>query len=181
MTAPADETDPDDIDEENDEEGEEGEEEPKKKKLTSKQLISLVGMGLIVLLLAGSTTAYFMGWIHSMLGIEQEKNTAVLELGKPVTFELPQFKVDLKSGTCKAPFLRAQFNIQLSSEDVGQIEASQDKMMEQIMLHLRSLERQDLTGKEGANRLRFDLVKIINTVVAPSRIHGIIYKEFVLQ
>ena len=122
-----------------------------------------------------------MGWIHSVLGIEQENKSALIELGTTVSYELPQFKADLKTGTCKAPFLRAQFSIQLSSNDVPLITAGQDKLMEQIILHLRSQERQDMAGKEGAEQLRFDLVRIINTVIAPSRIFGITYKEFVLQ
>ena len=194
MTAPVDETDKeqeestepledaaleDEALEEDGDAGEEEEEEGKKK--DPKKLIKLIAVGVVAFLLIGGTTAYFMGWVHAVLGIEQAKKVALLQLGKPVNFELPQIKADLKTGECRAPFLRARFNVQLSSEDVKRLEESQDKLMEQVILHLRDQERQDLVGKSGADKLRFDLVNIVNNVIAPSRIHGITYKEFVLQ
>ncbi len=177
MTAPAD--DPDmDLDPELGE-PEDGEEEVKAK--DPKKILKLAAAGLVAVLLIAGTAAYFLGWIHAILGIEQEKSIALIELGKPVNFELPQIKADLKTGECKAPFLRATFNVQLSSDDLDRIETSQDKLMEQVILHLRDQNRQDLSGKAGADQLRFDLVNIINNVIAPSRIHGITFKEFVLQ
>lgn len=180
MTAPADDTgmDPDDnLDDL--EEGEDGEDVAKKK--NPKKIIMLAAIGVVAFLLIGGITAYFTGLVHSVFGIEQEQKVALLQLGKPVNFELPQIKADLKTGECKTPFLRAQFNVQLSDEDVDRIEAGQDKLMEQIILHLRDQERQDLVGKAGSDKLRFDLVNIVNNIIAPSRIHGITFKEFVLQ
>jgi len=185
MTAPADAPDDtgmdpsEDLDALEDEQDGDGEEETPKK--YPKKTLKLAAIGIVAFLLIGGTTAYFMGWMHAMLGIEQEKKVALLQLGKPVNFELPQIKADLKTGECKAPFLRAQFNIQLSSDDIDRIEAGQDKLMEQVILHLRDQDRQDLVGKAGADKLRFDLVNIVNNVIAPSRIHGITFKEFVLQ
>ncbi|NQW01399.1 MAG: flagellar basal body-associated FliL family protein [Rhodospirillales bacterium] len=181
MTAPADESEMDletDLDDADNEEAEGGK---KKQKMNPKKLAAYIGIGLVGLLVILGPIAYFMGWVHAMLGIQQEKSTALLELGKPVNFELPLIKADLKTGQCKSPFLRARFDVQLSSADVKRIETSQDKLIEQVIMHLRNQERQDLVGKAGADKLRFDLINIVNTVIAPARIHGIIYKEFVLQ
>ena len=181
MTAPADDsemgldTDLDDLNEDDTEEGQQ------KKKMSPKKLAAFIGIGLVAFIVIVGPIAYYMGWVHALLGMEREKGTALLELGKPVTYELPMVKADLKTGVCKSPFLRARFDVQLSSADLTRIQAGHDKIMEQIILHLRSQERQDLVGKEGADKLRFDLVSIINNVIAPSRIHGITYKEFVLQ
>ncbi len=188
MTAPAD--DPNlDIDPELDdleglddgEEGESPEETAANKQKAKKKLIKVALIGLLSLVLIVGTTAYFMGWVHSILGIEQEKHTALIELGKPVNHALPQIKTDLKVDTCKAPFLRTQFDVQLSSENLKRLQTAEDRIMEQIILHLRDQERIDLAGKAGSDKLRFDLVRIINNAITPARIHGIIFKEFVLQ
>ena len=178
MTAPADESD---LELETDLEGPEDEDDQPKEKMSRKKLMAYIAIGLVGFIVIVGPVGYFMGWFHAMLGIEQEESTALVTLGKPVNFELPQIKADLKTGLCKSPFLRAQFSVQLSSEDLKRLEQGQDKIVEQVILHLRDQERQDLVGKEGASKLRFDLVNIVNTVIAPARIHGIIFKEFVLQ
>lgn len=180
MTAPADEKEMELETELDDPEGEE-EEDQKKPKMNPKKLAAIIGLAALGLIIVITPVAYFMGWIHSALGIEQEESMAQIELGQPIVFEIPQIKADLKTGTCRAPFLRLTFNVQLSSDDQKRIEMGKDKIVEQVLLHLRDQERQDLGGKEGANKLRFDLVNIVNNVIAPSRIHGITFKEFVLQ
>lgn len=181
MTAPADEKE---MELETDLEGLEGEEsegEEPKKKMSPKKLAAYIAIGLVGFIVIVGPIAYFMGWVHAVLGIEQEESTALVTLGKPVSFELPQIKADLKTGVCKSPFLRAKFDVLLSSDDLDRIETAKDKVLEQVILHLRDQERQDLVGKAGADKLRFDLVNIVNTVIAPARIHGITFREFVLQ
>lgn len=179
MTTPADEAELEPGEEP--EEQDDGEEEPPKPKMNPKKLLALIGIGLVSFMIIGGIISYFMGWMHSALGIEQEQHSALIELGEPTTHDLPVIKVDLKTGECKSPFLRAQVAIQLSSDDLERTIANQDVIMEQIQLHLRDQERADVIGKNGSNKLRFDLVNIINTVIAPSRIHGIIFKQFIVQ
>jgi len=181
MTADADDAVPDGDDETPDE-GENGEDEGEiKKKLSKGTVIKIAAGAVAVLLIGGGTTAYFMGWIHDLFGIEHERNTATIDLGKPVSYELPQIVADLKTGKCRAPFLRATIKVQLSKPDLDKLQDHQDLVMERILMHLRDQERQDLSGKAGSDQLRFDLVKIINTAIAPVRVHGILFKEFMLQ
>lgn len=190
MTAPADEpnvNEPDvnDLEDLEDIEGLDDEDSTEeiaaKKQASRKKLLKFVLIGLAVFVLIAGPTAYFMGWLHAMLGIEQEKHLALIELGKPVNHPLPQIKTDLKVGTCKSPFLRTQFDVQLSSENIVRLQEAEARIMEQIILHLRDQERIDLVGKAGSDKLRFDLVQIINNAITPARIHGITFKEFVLQ
>jgi len=181
--APADDADPsEDALPEDETSSEEGSEEEKpKKKLDKKKLIIFAVTGLLGLIIIGGGLAYFMGWLNPLLGIEEEHKVAEVQLGAPVTFDLPQIKADLRTAACRSPFLRVKISVQLSEHDLGRLEEAQDKVMDQIITHLRDQERQDLVGKAGSDRLRFDLVSIINNVINPSRIHGIIFKEFVLQ
>ncbi|MEK9724605.1 MAG: flagellar basal body-associated FliL family protein [Rhodospirillaceae bacterium] len=61
------------------------------------------------------------------------------------------------------------------------MENKKAEVQEAILLHLRDLERQDLVSKAGAERLKFDLVRVLNRVIQPGTVHGIIFSEFVLQ
>jgi len=174
--APADDIDSSDVPDE-----EEPEEGKKKKKIDKKKLITFALGALLGLIVVGGGLAYFMGWLNPLLGIEEEHKVAEVELGAPVSFDLPQIKADLKAGACKSPFLRVTIAVQLSEHDLKRLEEAQSRIMDNIIIHLRDQERQDLVGKAGSNQLRFDLVSIVNNVINPSRIHGIIFKEFVLQ
>jgi flagellar basal body-associated protein FliL len=175
----------DDIEDDLDEEAEGGKKKKKKtkkqKKAALKKLIIMGIGGLFVLLIVGGVTAFFMGWLNPLLGIEEEHKVAEVQLGSPVNHELPQIKADLKTSKCRSPFLRATISVQLSEHDVERLQETQDRVMDHIITHLRDQERQDLVGKAGSDQLRFDLVNIVNNVINPARIFGITFKEFVLQ
>jgi len=177
--APADETKPtDDADDSlPTDEGDDVEQAKTRKK----KKIIIAAAGLLGLLVIVGGISYFMGWLNPLLGIHEGSKTAEIQLGAPISFELPQIKADLKTGQCRAPFLRTTISVQLSENDVTRLQNSQEKLMDQIIIHLRDQERQDLVGKAGSNQLRFDLVNIINNVISPARIFGITFKEFVLQ
>ena len=153
----------------------------KQKKAAIKKLIFMGVGGLFGLMIVGGGVAYFMGWLNPLLGIEEETKVAEVELGSSVSHDLPQIKADLKTGACRSPFLRLTMAVQLSEHDLSRLQETQDKLMDQIITHLRDQERQDLTGKAGSDQLRFDLVNIVNNVNSPSRIFGVTFKELVLQ
>lgn len=50
-----------------------------------------------------------------------------------------------------------------------------------MLNHLREQERQDLVGKTGAEKLRFDIANIINNVIQPKQVQGVLFKDFLLQ
>ncbi len=163
------------------EEAEEVEEEKPKKKVNKKKLAAMAGLGVLALIIVGGGAAFMLGFLDSMLGIEREKTSAEIQLGAPVRVELPQIKADLKTGRCRAPFLRAIVVVQLDSKDQDKLEDKKTEVIDPIITHLRDQERQDLTGKAGSDQLRFDLVNILNNVLAPTHVHGILFKEFLLQ
>jgi len=167
----------DDLDEDGD--GEDG--KKKKKKMSKGKLIGMVAGGLVGLMVIGGSVAYFTGLLDDMLGIEREQKQATLSLGEAALYELPQIKADLKTGLCRSPFLRATLVVQLDESDVEKIEDSLLKVIDAITAHLREQERQDVVGKKGTEKLRFELVNVISAQIAPARVQAILFKEFVLQ
>lgn len=146
---------------------------------TLKTVLLIVGPVLFVMLVGG--VALSMGWLNGLLGIGQANQEAVVALSKPVLYELPEIRTDMKTGTCRSPFLRAVVQVQLGPEDVAKLEESKDLVMDGILTHLRDQERQSVVGKEGSERLRFDLVQIIEQRLSPTKIHTVLFKELIVQ
>ena len=42
-------------------------------------------------------------------------------------------------------------------------------------------ERQHVVGKEGSERLRFELVQIIQNIIRPAKVHTILFKDLIVQ
>ena len=149
------------------------------KKEKSKKLIVMIA-GVLVVILAGGTTTYFLGYLDPILGTKPGKQLAELSLGSPTTHELPRFKADLKTGRCRAPSLRTVIVISLNSQHLSALQESETKVLDQVQMHLRNQERQDLVGKAGTDNLRFDIANIINNIIAPAQISTVLFKEFLL-
>ena len=89
----------------------------------------MAGLGVLALIIVGGGAAFMLGFLDSMLGIEREKTSAEIQLGAPVRVKLPQIKADLKTGRCRAPFLRAIVVVQLDSKDQDKLEDKKPKSL----------------------------------------------------
>ena len=158
----------------------EGKDAQAEKKDKGKKLIVMIA-GVLVVILAGGTTTYFLGYLAPILGSKPGKQLAELSLGSPTTHELPRFKADLKTGRCRAPSLRTVIVISLNSQHLSALQESETKVLDQVQMHLRDQERQDLVGKAGTDNLRFDIANIINNIIAPAQISTVLFKEFLLK
>lgn len=145
------------------------------------KLLLFAGIGAFVVLAIGGGVGWATGILPSLLGIPVEIREARIELGKPVTYDLPEIKADLKTGACRAPLLRALVSVQLLPKDVPVLQASEMRVRDRIIAHLRDIERQELVGKEGTERLRFDIVEIINQEIQPATAHTVFFRDLLLQ
>jgi len=171
---------PADVDDDDLDDDENGEEEPKKKR-DLKTLLMMACTGLLGLVIVGGVVAFFLGFLDPLFGIERERTKAEIELGSPVTHELPEIKADLKTGKCRAPFLRATVVVQLGDHDLEKLQSKDAEILDGITTYLRDQERQDMSGKAGTDKLRFDMVRILNNIIAPGRVHGVLFKKIILQ
>jgi flagellar FliL protein len=53
--------------------------------------------------------------------------------------------------------------------------------MDAFQLFLRQLRPSDLEGSAGAYRLKEELTRRVNAVIAPGRINAVLFKEMVVQ
>lgn len=155
----------------------------KKKKPGSsgKKKLLLLVVAPLTLLVAVFVLALSMGWLNALMGIGHSQPEAELSLGKPSLVELPEIRTDMKTGACRSPFLRAVVQVQVTSGDEPKIEQYKSQIMDGILTHLRDQERQNVVGKEGSERLRFELVQIVKNVIKPTPVHTVLFKELIVQ
>ena len=159
---------------------EEAEEDSEEGKKDGKKKLIIIAAAVLVLILGGGG-AYFAGLFDSSPGAKGPTRIAVIDLGKSVMHEFPQIKADLKTGKCRSPLLRTTFILQMRSTDLKRVQAMELRITDAIRSYLRDRERSDLVGRKSEERMRFETTQIINDLIAPSKIQGILFKEFVLQ
>jgi len=160
---------------------EKAEEDSEEGKKDGKKKLIIIAAAVLVLILGGGGGAYFAGLFDSSPGAKGPTRIAVIDLGESVMHEFPQIKADLKTGKCRSPLLRTTFILQMRSTDLKRVQAMELQITDTIRSYLRDRERSDLIGRKGEERMRFETTQIINDLIAPSKIQGILFKEFVLQ
>ena len=144
-------------------------------------MINIAAIATLLLLIFGVGGAYFLGFLDPYLGEEDKKTVANIMLDRPVLHEFPLLKADMKTGKCKSPLLKTVLMVQLGGADLKCLQSLELRIMDQVTQYLRDLERHEMEGKQGAERLHTNITRLINALMAPSKIHAVIFKEFILQ
>ena len=159
----------DDEEWEDDEDDEPTEEElaAAKKKKTLK--IAAIA-GVLLVLIGGGFTAHLLGATEAILG-------------KPVIHQLPEIRTDLKKIGRRNHFIKLNLIVQVDEHDLPalQDEAKMALVVDNIKTQLRDLEYKDVIGKEGSERLRFELLNVINFAIAPVKAHTVLFKDLIIQ
>jgi flagellar protein FliL len=163
------------ADADEDKPGAEAEGAKPKKKLSLKMMIIAAG-GLVVL---GGGAGAFLFFGHS--AAEKPKEAVV----KPATFvDLPDVLVNLSNtgGGDRAQYLKVKIVLELpDAELVPKIQPLMPRVVDAFQTYLRELRPTDLDGSAGLYRLKEELTRRVNAVVAPSRITAVLFKEIVVQ
>jgi len=153
----------------------EGEGAQPKRKLPLK-LIVIAGAGFIVLAGGGGGAYVFF---H---GKAEEKPAAPVV--KPVAFfDVPEVMVNLSGAAGeRAQYLKLKIVLELPDQTMGaQIQPVMPRVMDAFQTYLRELRPADLDGSGGLYRMRDELTRRINTMIAPHRINAVLFKEVVVQ
>lgn len=151
---------------------------------TSTLILAAGFAGAVLVGVAIGVGLHFLGVLGASSGSAakpEAKQTAVIEFTPPVLVEMPEKLIDLKTGTCQAPYLRFQISVDVPMKVQPLVVARQVEILDAVQQHLRSRERQDLVGREGSDRLRNETRRLINELIAPEQINGVLFKKFVLQ
>jgi flagellar FliL protein len=190
-------------------EGVEGEGAPKKKKLSGKNLILFVVLPAILVLGAGGGAAYMLlfkggaeqhaeadaGGDHGKAkgggehgeGAAAEPtpgpNGTMITYGEGVVFvELPEMLVNITGPDGRPAYLKLKLTIEAPDDAVVAAVGEQvPRVTDQFNGFLRELRTDDLSGSAGAYRLRLELLRRVNLVIAPQQINAVLIEEMLVQ
>ena len=190
-------------------EGVEGEGAPKKKKLSGKNLILFIILPAILVLGAGGGAAYML--LFKGGGAEQHAeadaggghgkakgghgeegavteavpgpNGTMITHGEGVVFvELPEMLVNITGPDGRPAYLKLKLTIEASDDAVVTAVGEQvPRVTDQFNGFLRELRTDDLSGSAGAYRLRLELLRRVNLVIAPQQINAVLIEEMLVQ
>lgn len=148
---------------------------PAKKKLPLKMI--LMAAGGVVVVLGGGFGAYFM-----FSGPKKEK-PAVTAVKPAVFVDLPEVLVNLaNAGAERTQYLKIKIVLELSDQALmQQIQPVMPRLTDTFQTYLRELRPTDLEGSAGLYRLKEELTRRVNALIAPSRVNAVLFKEIVVQ
>jgi flagellar FliL protein len=150
---------------------------PAKRKLPLKLILMAVG-GLVVVG-GGGFGAYKM-----FFGGHKEPPPAVAAAVKPAVFvDLPEVLVNLSNtGSERTQYLKVKIVLELSDQALmQQIQPVMPRLTDTFQTYLRELRPTDLDGSAGLYRLKEELTRRVNALIAPSKVNAVLFKEIVVQ
>jgi len=169
-----------------------GDELPRKK-LSGKKIVLIAAP--VLLLAIGGGVAYTMGLFGGGEEDAHGAETASAEghgaegggehgEGAPglVFVDVPPFLVNLQSAERKASFLKLTVALEVPDQmQADEIQKKLPRIVDQFEVYLRELRLEDLSGSAGMFRLKEELLRRVNTGVAPHRVNDVLFKEMLVQ
>ncbi|NWG53556.1 MAG: flagellar basal body-associated FliL family protein [Hydrogenophilaceae bacterium] len=99
-----------------------------------------------------------------------------------VYVELPEMLVNIASGDGRPAFLKLKLTLEAADQEiVAALEPEIPRVTDQFNAFLRELRTDDLAGSAGAYRLRLELLRRVNLVIAPQHINAVLIEEMLVQ
>jgi flagellar FliL protein len=139
------------------------------------KLILIAAGGLVVLIAVGGGAYHFLG---------SRSAAATVSQGKPAVFlDMPDVLVNLSAGGGeRTQYLKVKVTLELPDQAMqAQIQPVMPRLTDAFQTYLRELRPTDLDGSAGLYRLKEELTRRVNAVIAPGRINAVLFKEIVVQ
>ncbi len=188
-------------------EGEAGEEAaPVKKKLSGKKLVLFIILPAVLVLGGGGAAAYLL--LFNGSGAEHHASTStghgktkgghgaapvaeavpgpngtMISYGEDVVFvALPEMLVNITGPDGRPAYLKLRLTLEAPDEAaVATLTEHVPRVTDQFNGFLRELRTDDLAGSAGAYRLRLELLRRVNLVIAPAEINAVLIEEMLVQ
>ena len=106
----------------------------------------------------------------------------ILELGAaPVFHSAPPFIADLKRGEARVHVVRLALSVEVPEDETWRLDAHQIAIEDAVKARLRDFDRRELGGSAGADRLRSEILAIINDAIAPAAASRVLFQQFVID
>jgi flagellar FliL protein len=101
----------------------------------------------------------------------------------PVFLEVPDMLVNLSGSPGeRVQYLKVKIVLEVKEErQVEAIKPTMPRVTDIFQTYLRELRVSDLNGSAGLFRLKEELTRRVNTVISPSQVNAVLFKEIVIQ
>jgi flagellar FliL protein len=184
-------------------------EAPAKKKMSGKTLILFIVLPAILVLGGGGAAAYlllFQGGgaeqhAEAEAGHDKEKakgggghggepgepipgpNGTTIAYGEDVVFvSLPEMLVNITGPDGRPAYLKLKLTLEVPDEEtVAALGEHIPRISDQFNGFLRELRTDDIAGSAGAYRLRLELLRRVNLVIAPKQANAVLIEEMLVN
>lgn len=180
---------------------------PAKKKLSGKKLVLFIILPAVLVLGGGGAAAYLLlsggqGEQHAEANPGHGKakagghggqadaseavpgpNGTMISYGENVVFvALPEMLVNITGPDGRPAYLKLKLTLEApDNATVTALTEHVPRVTDQFTGFLRELRTDDLSGSAGAYRLRLELLRRVNLVVAPAQINAVLIEEMLVQ
>jgi len=186
-------------------EGADGE-APAKKKMSGKKLVLFIILPAVLVLGGGGAAAYMLlfkggGEQHAEADAGHGKgkakgghggevaeavpgpNGTMISHGEDVVFvALPEMLVNITAADGRPAYLKLKLTLEAPDDaTVASLGEHIPRVTDQFNGFLRELRTDDLAGSAGAYRLRLELLRRVNLVIAPLQVNAVLIEEMLVQ
>jgi flagellar FliL protein len=183
-------------------EGGEGQGAPAKRKLSGKKLVLFIILPAVLVLGGGGAAAFLLfggGEQHASAEAGHAKakgghgggegeavpgpNGTMISYGEDVVFvALPEMLVNITGPDGRPAYLKLKLTLEAPNDEaVAALTEHMPRVSDQFNGFLRELRTDDLAGSAGAYRLRLELLRRVNLVIAPLQINAVLIEEMLVQ
>ncbi len=129
-----------------------------------------------VILVAGGIGAYVF------LSGGDEPGAVSIDIGGATVYqEFPEILTQLGGGESNSDHVKLQIVVELPESHVGALQDKEPVILDAVQSYLRGKTRSELSGEAGAERLRAELLVMINQRIAPAEAKDILFKTFLID
>ena len=113
----------------------------------------------------------------------EDKHAAEAAAKPPSYVDVPEIMVNLVGlpGE-RVQYLKVKIVLEVKEErQVEAIKPTMPRLTDIFQTYLRELRVSDLNGSAGLFRLKEELTRRVNTVISPSQVNAVLFKEIVIQ
>lgn len=176
---------------------------PAKKKMSGKKLVLFIILPAVLVLGGGGAAAYLLlfnkggeqvaeaegGRGKAKGGAEEPQeavpgpNGTMIMQGEDVVFvTLPEMLVNITGPDGRPAYLKLKLTLEAPDDaTVTALGEHIPRVTDQFNGFLRELRTDDLSGSAGAYRLRLELLRRVNLVIAPMQINAVLIEEMLVQ
>ncbi|MET0313794.1 MAG: flagellar basal body-associated FliL family protein [Hansschlegelia sp.] len=97
--------------------------------------------------------------------------------------DLPEMTVNLATADSQKPrYVRLNISLEVDKPEMAAIiKPMMPRVLDSFQTHLRELRPEDIRGSSGAYRLKEELLRRVNTAVAPAKVAAVLFRDIVVQ